>query len=278
MDSIQLILLTAVLGLALVLVLFSFQGKKVATGKSRSPYFKPTFLVVGANGAGKTSLFYKLQDGAEQLSTVSSLEPNVGKISIPFSNPAIQKEYQFIDYPGHLKYSQLMKKLITEDITVKNLKGVIFVIDSSSQSLAQEGRVATICKLLYDLLSITEKVPMGIDYLFAINKQDLFDTKPVFKVKNMIEEEITKLVKEELSATGQARGGSGIDNDDDDAEAFSKEESTREFWKALMGSSPAFKFELLEGNMEFLGGSALKNKVQNWQNWFDEKAMNYGGM
>lgn len=277
MDSVQLILATAVLALLVVLAVFSLQGRKATAGKVKSRYFKPTFLVVGVNGAGKTSLFYKLQDESQQFSTVSSLEPNYGKISIPFSNPAIQKDYQFIDYPGHLKYSQLLRKLVIEDVTVKNLKGVIFVIDSSSQSLAQEGKVASIAKLLYDLLSITEKTPMGVDYLFAINKQDLFDTKPVFKVKSLIEEEIAKLVKEELGAKGLARGGSGIDNDEED-EAFSTEESTREFWKALIGSLGTFKFEILEGNMEFLGGSALKNKLLNWQNWFDEKAMNYGGM
>ncbi|KAF3989649.1 hypothetical protein FT663_02743 [Candidozyma haemuli var. vulneris] len=277
MDSVQLILATAVLGLAIFLVVFTLQGKKVTAGKVKSQYHKPTFLVVGANGAGKTSLFYKLQDGSQQVNTVSSLEPNYGKISIPFSNPAISKDFQFVDWPGHLKYSQLLRKLIIEDVTVKNLKGVIFVIDSSSQSLGQEGKVAAIAKFLYDLLSITEKTPMGVDYLFAINKQDLFDTKPVFKVKSLIEEEVSKLVQEELSAKGSARGGSGIDNDDEE-EGFSKEESTKEFWKSLMGRSTAFKFERLEGNMEFIGGSALKNKLSNWQNWFDEKAMNYGGM
>lgn len=274
MDSVQLILATAVLGLVIFLVVFSLQGRKVAVGKSKSPYNKPTFLVVGANGAGKTSVFYRLQD-IQPVSTISSLEANYGKISIPFSNPAILKDYQFIDWPGHLKYSQLLRKLINEDVTVRNVKGVVFVIDSSSASLSHE-KVAAIAKLLYDLLSITEKTPMGVDYLFAINKQDLFDTKPVFKVKSLIEEEISKLVQEELSAKGLAHGGSGIDNDDE--EEFSKEESTREFWKSLMGSSKTFKFELLEGNMEFLGGLALKNKLLNWQNWFDEKAMNYGGM
>lgn len=274
MDSVQLILATAVLGLAILLVFFSLQGKKVAVGNKNSPYRKPTFLLVGANGAGKTSIFYKLQ-GIQPISTVSSLEANYGKIAIPFSNPDILKEYQFIDWPGHLKYSQLLRKLITEDVTVQNVKGVIFVIDSSSASLNQD-KIAAIAKLLYDLLSITEKTPMGVDYLFAINKQDLFDTKPVFKVKSLVEQEVSKLVQEELHAKGLARGGSGIDNDDDE-EGFSKEESTREFWKSLVGSRP-FKFEILEGNMEFLGGSALKNKLLDWQNWFDEKAMNYGGM
>lgn len=281
MDKVQQALLAAVLGLILVLVVFQLQTSGVTKTKSTSPYYKPTYLIVGANGAGKTSLFYKLLNRKEKpANTISSLEPNVASVGLPFSNEAIQKKYQLIDYPGHLKHSELLRKLILEDITVGNLKGVIYVVDSSSVNLSQELKVTAMAKELFHLLSTTEKNPNGVDFLFAVNKQDLFDSRPVHKVKQILEQELAKLVSDTISARGLARGGSGIDNDDmedDDAENFKKDESTRDFWKAVVGRG-SFNFDLLEGNMEFIGGSVLKGAVDNWENWFDEKAVNYGGM
>ncbi|GEQ67441.1 hypothetical protein JCM33374_g1106 [Metschnikowia sp. JCM 33374] len=281
MDGIQQVILALVLGLILVLAIFQLQGSSSIKPRSSSPYYKPTYLILGANGAGKTSLFYRLLNREEKpVSVISSLEPNVESIGLPFSSESIQKKYQLIDYPGHLKHTQLLRKLIQDDITVGKLKGVIYVVDSSSVNLSQEPKVTAIAKELFQLLSITEKNPNGVDFLFAVNKQDLFDSRPVHKVKQILEQELAKLIDDEINAKGSARGGSGIDNDDmeeDDQENFRKDESTREFWKAVVGSSP-FNFEILEGNMEFIGGSVLKGSVNNWENWFDEKAVNYGGM
>lgn len=267
MDNIQKCLVAVLAGLLIFLAVFYFQSG-AGSARSHSKYYKPTFLVLGANSAGKTSLFYKLT-GEEKASTVSSLEPNVGLLRVPFANASIAKEYQFIDYPGHLKYSQLLRKLIVEDITVSKLKGLIYVVDSSSHSLDQQ-RVAAIAKDLFNLLSVTEKTPNGVDFLFAVNKQDLFDSKPVFKVKQTLEEELSRLIAAELSQLTQ----SGIDNEEEDI----TRETTREFWQAVVGPSRKFRFEILEGNMEFVGGSVAKNNVSNWENWFDEKAVNYGGM
>jgi len=277
MDKIQTILAALVVGLLVIATVFYFLGSGASARKLASKYYKPTFLVVGANGAGKTSFFYSLL-AKQTVLTVSSLELNVTSISLPFANPSILAQYQFIDYPGHLKYSQLLRKLIVDDITVPKLKGVVYVVDSSSQSLTQEGKITAMAKELFSLLSLTEKIPNGVDFLFAINKQDLFDSRPVFKVKQMLEEELARLISDELNSKGLTRGGSGIDNDDeDDSDSFNKEETTREFWRSVVGSGK-FRFEMLEGNMEFIGGSVLKNKVSNWENWFDEKAVNYGGM
>lgn len=277
MDNVQTILAALVAGLLVIAAIFLLQSPGSSVRKLASKYYKPTFLVVGANGAGKTSFYYSMLT-KETVSTVSSLEPNVTSISLPFANSNILANYQFIDYPGHLKYSQLLRKLIVDDITGAKLKGVIYVIDASSQSLAQEGKLTAMAKELFGLLSLTEKTPNGVDFLFAINKQDLFDSRPVFKVKQMLEEELARVISDVVNAKGLTRGGSGIDNDDDDdSDSFKKEESTREFWRSVVGSS-TFRFEMLEGNMEFIGGSVLKSKVSGWENWFDEKVVNYGGM
>lgn len=281
MDKVQKIISALLAGLVVLMIFMYFQSSGSATRKLTSKLYKPTYLILGANGAGKTSLFFHLQGDSESSThTISSLEPNVGSIAIPFSNSKIQKEYQLIDYPGHLKYSQLLRKLIVEDVTVTQLKGIVYVIDSTDQFLSQEGNISTIAKQLYTLLGITEKIPNGVDFMFAVNKQDLFDSRPVPKVKKMIEEELEKLVKAELNSKGSTSGGSGIDNDDDDDDEqdFKKQESTRDFWKSVVGSHRNFKFEVLEGNMDFIGGSVTKGRLSHWENWFDEKAVNYGGM
>lgn len=277
MDSIQKVLVALLAGLITVIALFYYSASTGLSSKA-SGLCKPTYLILGRNGAGKTTLYYKLQNKEESVSTVSSLEPNISSLSLPFSNPTIQKSYQVIDFPGHLKHTQLLRKLIVEDVTVQQLKGIVYVIDSSSWALDQEENVAAMARELFRLFSITEKIPNGVDYLFAVNKQDLFDSRPVHKVKQLLELELAKLVAEEVTA-GRAAGSSGIDNDDEaeNENGFRKEETTREFWRAAVGTRP-FKFELLEGNTDFVGGSVAKGAIDHWENWFDERAVNYGGM
>lgn len=274
MDTIQTVLAALVAGLVIFVVVFYFQGPG-APGKPRSKFHRPTFLMVGPTGAGKTSLFFALTK-KKTVPTVSSLEPNVTSIGLPFSNEAIQSQYQLIDYPGHLKYSQLLRKLIVDEITVPKLKGVIYVVDSSSSNMSNDENVSAMARDLFQLLSLTEKVPNGVDFMFAVNKQDLFDSRPVAKIRTALEAALGQVIAGEIGLRGQNRGASGIDNDDSD-EPDSVQESTRDFWRSVVGSRP-FHFDILEGNMEFVGGSVVKNRVSAWENWFDEKAVNYGGM
>lgn len=286
MDLVQKTLAALLLGALIAVLVFLVQEKKTGIRARASKFHKPTFLMVGARGAGKTSLYQRLLHlDQKPLPTISSLEPNVGTIHIPFSNPAIGKKFQLMDYPGHLKYSQLLRKLITDEITIKNLKGVVVVIDSSTQSITKDGKLESIARALFDLLSLTERTPNGVDYLFAINKQDLFDSKPVQRVKQQLAEELDRLILDQLATKTSGHGGSGIDNDDDEddvegtgGEANYLKETAREFWLAVKRPNEAFQFEMMEGNMEFIGGSVTKNKIDNWENWFDEKAVNYGGM
>lgn len=270
MDYIQVSLITLLLGLGVTLLIFYIQNLETKKG-GRSQYSKPTFLIIGPNNSGKTALFFKFINDPDHkhefIPTVSSIEPNVKDKILPFSNPKLGSKYQIIDYPGHIKYSKLLTKLMNEDITLKNIRGIIYVIDSSSNAINGEA-VKLISKQLFTLLSSTEKLPTGIDFLFAVNKQDLFDSKPIHKVKEILELEMTKLIKNELLAKKFQ------ENNENELESEENENAIREFWSSTMGLQQSFKFEFLEGSMDFVGGSVLKNKSDGWENWIDEKVVN----
>ena len=274
MDLVQKVLITLLVVLIATLILFYVQTNGIAIKSSGdSSHRQPSFLILGTNGAGKTAFYNRLmsQDNQPKFEqTVSSIEPTFGHINLPLAKHSIAKTYQIIDYPGHLKYTQLLNKLILEDITLQKIKGIVYVIDSSAAA-TNGPRLLEVAHGLFLLLSQTEKLNNGIDILFAVNKQDLFDSRPVFKVKELLQQEVDKLVKNELMQKSLAgHEASGIDEEDDDT----NRESLKEFWSSVVGRNGRFLFDMLEGNMDFIGGSVLKNKTEDWENWCDEKVMN----
>ncbi|CAK7913285.1 signal recognition particle receptor subunit beta [[Candida] anglica] len=289
MDFIQISLLTVLVGLVVTLAVSYFQSSSFTGAKNgiSTQYRKPTFLILGPNNAGKTSLYFRLEqaandeedeekDGNNKLKitpTVSSIEPNYGSIKLPISNRSIAKPFQLIDFPGHLKYFQLLNKLIVDEVTLQKIKGIIYVIDSSSSP----DDLREVAKHLFRLLSITEKLTNGIDFLFAINKNELFNSRPVFKIQEILELEITQLIQEQLSEKFSGGGESGIDQGDDEEDGETSGgfgAYAKDFWSSVVGSNGKFRFEMLEGNMDFFNGSVLKNKIGPWENWLDEKVVN----
>lgn len=267
MGFIELILATVLLGFLISLGLYVFQNYEHKTGKT-SPYCKPTILITGPNNSGKTALFFKLLEGPfsadYNVSTLSSIEPNIKEIKLPLSNEKIGATYQLIDYPGHKRYISLFKKLITEDVTIKNIKGVIYMIDSST-SVLQDETVREIAQQLLRLFPLTEAKLGGTDFLVAVNKQDLFDSRPVNRIRQLLQAELTKLILAELHESRLHV------QDEDDDEGSS---SLRDFCTSLMGTSKEFTFDMLEGNVDFIGGSVLRNKTDAWVNWIDERVVN----
>ncbi|CAI5756101.1 unnamed protein product [Candida verbasci] len=278
-DLILISLITILLGFILILLIYFFQSGGINAIKSsnKSPYFKPSFLILGANNSGKTLYFYNLQQNDININqTISSIDPNFKEFILPFSNPAIGKKFQFVDYPGHLKYQNLFKNLLINDITLNNIKGIIYMIDSSNSNWSDPINVENIVKYLYNLLSITERKPNGVDFLFAINKSDLFDSLPPHKIKKILEKELGKLIKNEITNVNKNsdldKKSDFINNDDEDV---NNNDTLREFWLGIIGSSDAeFTFDKLEGNMDFISGSVLKNKISQWENWLDERVVN----
>ncbi|CAH6719558.1 signal recognition particle receptor subunit beta [[Candida] jaroonii] len=234
MDSIQIILITLILGLVSVVGIYYIQNFELKSTK------KPTFLIIGNNYSGKTTWFMKLQ--GKKKPTISSIEANYGEIRLPLSQDSIAKPFQIVDYPGYLKYDNLFKNLI-EDI---NLKGVCFVIDSELNNFNKNLNLIAI--KLFKILTITETYPNGKDFLFMVNKSDLFNSLPVNKIRTLLEAEMNKVIESELK------------NNEDELS----------FWHDLL----PFKFEKLNGNMDFKSGSVLKGKTQDWENWLDEIVVN----
>lgn len=235
MDSVQKVLITILIGLLLIIVIYYVQNFEGSGSK------KQTFLIVGCNNSGKTTLFNKLTNKPCS-STISSMEANYGTVNLPFSTESIGKPFQLIDYPGYLKYENLFKQVF-EDI---NLTGVVFMIDSDMMNFNKQLNLVAL--KMFKLLTVTERVPNGVDYLLAVNKSDLFNSLPVPKIRQLLEAEMNKVIESELK------------NNEDDLS----------FWNDFV----PFSFEKMSGNMEFKPGSVTKDNFENWRNWMDERVVN----
>ncbi|ODV93716.1 hypothetical protein PACTADRAFT_4619 [Pachysolen tannophilus NRRL Y-2460] len=183
------IVVTAIVGLIVVLVLAGVFHKEFLFGFFKND--QKTFLICGPNNSGKTSLFYLLATGKvpsypPQMSQVPNFKENY---QLPSSaKVSIGENFKLIDYPGHPKLLNLyLYKDLKNKKFLKNCKGIIFVLDSSSINEFEIG------KMLYEILSKTEFLPNGVDILVACNKSDLFQSKPVFKIKEILEAEMNKI-------------------------------------------------------------------------------------
>lgn len=244
MDKIQLILLSILAGLIIIVVVYYLQNFEVKTGKTS------TFIIIGHNNSGKTSLYLRLTKPEQAIeaqkqkksATVSSLEVNKGSIQLPISNESIQKNYELIDYPGYVKYDNLFNNLLS---TI-NLKGVMFMVDSDMMSFQKNLNLTA--RKLFKILTVTETLPIGKDYLVMVNKVDLFNSLPVNKIKTLLQQEVNQIIEFELK------------NNEDELS----------FWHEYL----PFSFDKLKGNVDFKTGSVMKNNISEWENWLDEKVVN----
>ena len=157
-----------------------------------------------------------------------------------------------IDFPGHNKLHNLT---INEIKTSTNIFGLIFLIDSS----IDPKKISESAKFLYEILSTTERRPGGVDILIGCNKSDLFSARQSQKIKELLELEIDSYRK--LNAHNISK----VDNDEVD----------EEFSDLGQSINSNFKFDLLEGNFDVVSGSVLKDKIEKWECWIDERAVNY---
>lgn len=113
------------------------------------------------------------------------------------------KRFLVVDTPGHGKLRDQAWDQIKK---LKNLKGVIFVVDAanlvSTNSSSIDDGLRDTAEYLHDLLLVLTarsfnsknlKIPKEMAVLVAANKSDLFTALPAPLVKTMLEAEITRV-------------------------------------------------------------------------------------
>ncbi|ODV60852.1 Signal recognition particle receptor subunit beta [Ascoidea rubescens DSM 1968] len=301
----SIILITILVGLVLLGLFLIFQKSysstpaHLLTNTSIKKNHIPTFLIIGPSNSGKTTLFHYLSKKSSVLEanangkdsdsdneanndkkvnnylpadgTVTSTTFNINnQFKLPLSS-SFKKNHILIDIPGNIQISNNLVPTFLKNYL--NIKGIIYLIDSnaSDESLISQSN------FLFNLLLKTESYsPNGIDILIGLNKSEIFGSKPIFKVKNLLINQFDLLKRnyfQNRSSTiknidtdqmNQPNSNS-IDNDNSG-------DNDNDFQFA--NSSTSFSFDQLEGNVDFFTGSLYKNDIDRWENWLDERAVN----
>jgi len=150
----------------------------------------------------------------------------------------------------------------------QHLKGIIFVVDATNVSDGTSG-LTEAAEYLHDVLltlqkrytsSKTSKGPTEVSFLVAPNKLDLFTALPPKLVRNILENEISKL--RATRSKGLLDAGVGVDEDVVDE-------------RDVLGGGGEGKFEfgLMEEynvHVEVVGGNVLGTEgadVSQWWEW-----------
>ncbi|GAM90230.1 hypothetical protein ANO11243_082720 [Dothideomycetidae sp. 11243] len=249
--------------------------------RQRARASSSTFLILGSSGAGKTTLVTLLQTGKPR-KTHTSQEPQtiecvltggVEAASQGFrsqNDPTVGAERKFtvIDTPGHGK---LRHHAISSLETPKDLRGIVFVVDSAA--ISSPAGLTETATYLHDILLLLQKRhtgakssrgPAGLPILIAANKLDLFTALPAQLVRRHLEDEITNV--RATRAKGLLDSGAGMDDLGDERE-----------WLGEGGDGP-FKFDhMAESEIEItvVGGNVMGERgeageVKEWWTWIGE--------
>jgi signal recognition particle receptor subunit beta len=142
---------------------------------------RTAILMVGPPGAGKTTIFFTLKDGAVHTGTTSSLKENDGTFKIHKKDE--DDEVHLIDYPGDPKVSSRMMDFLP--LT----KAILFVLDANNKQSVEAYAAEQMFKLLTNPMVAENNLPI----LVACNKSDFpLSSKPAL-LRKILEQELTKL-------------------------------------------------------------------------------------
>jgi signal recognition particle receptor subunit beta len=244
-------LLLSLLAVLLATVAFAILQRQAPTsipligGKTNK---QATYIICGPSNSGKTALFHQLTQ-KKFIPTVMSQDLNVTtKFPLPSTGSGIQN-FKLIEFPGHNK---LRGSLYEEIKQSTNIHGLIFCVDSTTDPK----QLSESAKFLYKVLTLTERRPGGVDILVACTKNESFSARQPKKIRELMENEIDSFRKFQSSNVSK--------NDDDDDDEIE-----------LGNLGNKFLFEHLDGNVDFIGGSVLKDKLEQWECWIDERAVNF---
>jgi len=129
---------------------------------------------------------------------------------------SVHRKFLVVDTPGHGKLRHFAMESITNP---QHLKGIVFVVDATNVSDGSSG-LTEAAEYLHDILltlqkrytsSKTSKGPTEVSFLIAPNKLDLFTALPPKLVRNILENEISKL--RSTRSKGLLDAGVGVDED-----------------------------------------------------------------
>lgn len=216
---------------------------------------KRKFIICGLQGSGKTNLFHLLTNGKLPILTVSTLEPKTKPLLLneEYNKHKTFQDVEIIDFPANSKLKNLYLLPYFHD-KLNEIRGIIYLIDSSNFDSKICHQVS---EDLLEILSITEGKPNGIDMIIFANKNDLFTSKKITKIKEMLENEIGKIHELKLHGLNKVEGDyDEIDNLD------------------IAAKDGKFQFQLLDGNVDFADGNIFKDKYSKITDWLYEKIVN----
>lgn len=252
-NAVLVALILVLITSAFLIIRQTSSGLISVSSGSKSLNRQPTFVIAGPSESGKTSLFTLLTTGSLR-PVVTSLEPNVAQ---DYKMPIATKSFsgRLMEFPGHIK---LRNKLFETLQNSSNLKGLIFVVDAT----VDPKELTTTAEFLFEILQVTERFPNGVDILIACNKSESFIARQPLKIRAALEKEIEKIIARRQKSLDTVQGEKTEEGADDQPEGL------------RLSSTNGFKFEAVEGNVDALDGSVLKQNIEKWECWIDERAVN----
>jgi small GTP-binding protein len=137
--------------------------------------------IVGNTNAGKTTLFYKLQQD-ELPQTVTSMVELDTTLQLK-ADGADGKSYKVIDFPGHRRVRGRLTPLLNR------AAGIVFVVDSTSVA----ADLTYIAEFMMELFLDSNVRAMRPPLLVLCNKSELAGAKSPKAVKPLLEKELAQL-------------------------------------------------------------------------------------
>lgn len=262
----------------------------------------PVLMIVGNTQVGKTTLTNQLLKQNTGITEDDNANPTYGNINETFNLTVMSQDIikfidkrnnlEIIEFPGHFKLRYKIIEFLNNHIfggdgnkrqkqmKNSNLK-ILLMIDSTLRDWNDD------CKLIIDILEIIENENMKnlnikkgkiINLLIACNKNESFTARPINKIKEIIENDIDEILQRSKKSITEVEDISGKSSNNNNKNKNIINNGNRYGGDELFDNAvnkidliidKKFKFDMLETEVEFIGGSAKDGKIDNWLDWIN---------